>query len=78
MIIHYTIPKIRCVTHVIVIFHFGLFFALFAPNSQKNQNFKKMKKIPGDITILHMCTKIMIRRCTVPKIWCATKGQTES
>ena len=42
---------------VIVIFHFGLFFALLPPKSPKNQNFKKMKKTPGDIIILHMCTK---------------------
>ena len=34
---------------LIVIFHFGLFFL--------NQNFKKMKKMPGDIINLHMCTK---------------------
>ena len=37
-------------TGVIVIFHFGLFFALFKTK-------KKMKKMPGDITILDMCTK---------------------
>ena len=29
MIIHYTVPEIWHVTDVIVIFHFGLFFALF-------------------------------------------------
>ena len=28
MIISYTVPEIWCVTGVIVIFHFGLFFAL--------------------------------------------------
>ena len=28
---------------VIVIFHFGLFFALLPPNSLKNQNLKKKK-----------------------------------
>ena len=44
-------------TNVIVISHFGLFFALLPPNSPKNQNFEKMKKTPGDIIILHMCTK---------------------
>ena len=44
-------------TDVIVIFHFGLFFALLPPNSPKKENFKKMNKIPGDIIILHMCTK---------------------
>ena len=26
------------------------------PNNPKNQNFGKMKKLPGDIIILHMCT----------------------
>ena len=35
------------------IYHFGPFFALLLPN----QNFEKMKKTPGDITILHKCTK---------------------
>ena len=57
MLICYTVPEIWCVTDVIVIFHFGLFFALLPPNSLKNQNFEKMKKMPGDIIILHMCTK---------------------
>ena len=52
-----TFPEIWCVTDVIVISHFGLFFALLPPNSPKNQNFEKMKKTPGDIIILHMCTK---------------------
>ena len=42
---------------VIVISHFGLFFALLPPNSPKKQNFEKTKKAPGDIIILHMCTK---------------------
>ena len=51
-----TVPEIWCVTDVIVISHFGLFFALLPPNSPKYQNFEKMKKTQGDI-ILHMCTK---------------------
>ena len=54
MIICYTVPEIWHVTDVIVIFHFGLFFALLPP---KNQTFKKMKKTAGDIIILYMCTK---------------------
>ena len=43
-----------CTTDLIVIFHFGLFFILLPPNSQKNENLKKddEKKMPGDI-ILH-------------------------
>ena len=35
----------------------GIFCPFTPPNSPKNQNFKKIKKIPGDIIILHMCTK---------------------
>ena len=38
-------------------FSFGLFFALLSPNSSKNQNLIKIKKTPGDIIILNMCTK---------------------
>ena len=57
MIICYTIPEIWHVTDAIVIVHFGLFFALLPPNNIKNQNFEKMKQDPGDIIILHMCTK---------------------
>ena len=37
--------------------HFGPIFALLPPNITKNQNFEKMKKMPGDIIILHKCTK---------------------
>ena len=40
-----------------VIFHFGLFFTLLPPNSPENKNFTKMRKQPGDIIILHKCTK---------------------
>ena len=36
------------------IFHFVLFFTL---TSWKIKSFKKMKKTPGDIIILHICTK---------------------
>ena len=56
MIICHTVPEIWHMTHVIFIFHFGLFFAFYPPNSLKNQNFRKMKKILGDIIILHKCT----------------------
>ena len=79
MVICCTVPEIWCMTYVIVIFHFRLFFALSLLNSLKNQNFKKMKKTPGDIIILHMCTvpKIMIRWCAVPEIWCATEERMD-
>ena len=39
------------------IFHFGLFFAFYTPNSPKKSKFKKTKKIPGDIIVLYTCTK---------------------
>ena len=68
MIIYHTVPETWHVTDVIVIFYFGLFFALlpypftlftlpFTPTAQ-DFKFKKMeKKPPRDIMILHMCTK---------------------
>ena len=38
--------------------HFGQFSALYTPpsNNPENQNFEKMKKMPVDIIISHMCT----------------------
>ena len=33
------------------------FLPFFPPNNTKNQHFEKLKKIPGDIIILHMSTK---------------------
>ena len=53
LIICFTVPGICCVMDVII-FHFGPFFALLP--CPKNQNFKKMRKTPGDI-ILHKGTK---------------------
>ena len=44
-------------TDVTVIFIFGYFLPFYPSNTLKNQNFKRMKKAPGDIIILHMCTK---------------------
>ena len=32
------------------------FLSLDFPNNPKNQNFEKLKKAPGDIIILHMCS----------------------
>ena len=37
--------------------HFGQFLAHLPPKNPKNENFKKMEKLPGDVTILHKCTK---------------------
>ena len=59
MIKGYTVSEIWHVTDIIVIFHFGLIFALFPRNSLKNENFKKNenKTMPGDIIILQKCSK---------------------
>ena len=32
------------------------FLPFYATKDPENQNFEKMKKTPGDIIILHMCT----------------------
>ena len=40
-----------------VLLSFWTFFALLPPNNQKNQNFEKMKNLPGDIIILLKFTK---------------------
>ena len=32
------------------------FLHFYPLNNPKNQNFEKLKKAPGDIIILHMCT----------------------
>ena len=67
MIICYSVPEILCVSDVIYIFHFGLFFCPFnslplspspPPNNvPQNQKFEKMKKTPTDTIILHMNNK---------------------
>ena len=75
MIICYTVPEIWRVTDVIVIFHFGLFFALL--QSKKSQ-FQKNEKKGLEISSYYTCIpKIMIRCCTVSEKWCATDGRTE-
>ena len=78
MIMCYTVLEIRCITDKIVLFHFGLFFALFTPlTTQKIKILKKWKKLL-EISSFYICVpKIMIRWCTVPGIWCATDGRTE-
>ena len=56
----YTTMKIKKHTHVKKVGHtsefpFGIYW--WTSKNPKNQNFEKMKKIAGDIIILHMCTK---------------------
>ena len=77
MIICYTVPEIRHVTDVIHIFHFGLFFALLPHWRSKKSKCQKNEKTPGNIIILHMCTKNNDEMMYVPEIWCATDGRTD-
>ena len=42
---------------LLLFFILGYFLPFYPSNSPKNENFKKMKKMPGDIIILHTCTK---------------------
>ena len=49
------VPEIWSATNKIFC-HFGPFFPFYPPNKIKNKNFEKMKKSPGDIMNLHMCT----------------------
>ena len=42
---------------VILIFYVGLFFAILPPQQLKKSKLKKKTKTPGDIIILHNCTK---------------------
>ena len=48
-------PEISNVTEFFVIL--DTFLSIYPLKTQKNQNFEKMKKTPGDIIILHKCTK---------------------
>ena len=65
----------------LILDHFSLSFlfilSYFLPFCcLKNQNLEKWK-IPRDITSYTCVLKIMIRWCTVPKIWCAKHGRTD-
>ena len=50
------------------------FLPFYSPNNLKNQNFEKLRKIPGDIIISHMCT-INNNHIwyIVPEIWSVTE-----
>ena len=82
MNIYYTVPEIWHVTYVIIIFHFGLFFALLLPLppliAQKIKILKKWKKCLDIIILQYICVpKIMIRSYTVPEIWCMMDRWTD-
>ena len=66
----YAILFLWCVTDVIVIFYFGLFFLPFYPNnSPKNENFKKMEKILAIPSFYKSVPKIRMICFTGPEIW---------
>ena len=72
-----TAPEIWHVTDIIVIFHFGLFFALLTPKQPKKSKFKQNEKSSWRYNHFTYVPKIMIRWCTVPEIWCTTDGRTD-
>ena len=67
-----TVPETWCVTDVIVISHFGLFFDLLTLKAQKVKILKKWKKHLEKSSFFICVPKTMIRWCTVPDIWCMT------
>ena len=60
MIICHTVPETWCVTNVIVIFHFGLFFPFTPVTAQEIKILKKRKK-RLEISFYTSVPKIMIR-----------------
>ena len=65
MIVCYTISEIWYMIAVII-FYFGLFFALLLSNKPKKSNFQKSEKNCPDISSFYTCApKVMIRWCTV-------------
>ena len=57
------------------------FWAIFCPfiplTAKKIKIFQKWKKHLEISSFYIRVPKIMIRRCTVPEIWCATNGRTD-
>ena len=58
-------------------FTLGHFFPFYPPNNLKNQNFEKMKTMPGDIIILHMCTKNYDQMMYASCLWFYQKSLTD-
>ena len=77
MTIGYTVPEVWHVIDVIVVFHFGLFFALYPSKSPKKKVSKKMKKHLEISSFYTGVPKIMIRWWTVSNIWCMADGWTD-
>ena len=51
----FMLPEIWSVTDI-VFCHFGHLLPFYSANNLKNQNFEKVRKTPGDIIILLLCT----------------------
>ena len=49
------VPQIWSTTDIIFLSFRTIFLLFYPSNNPKNQNFEKMKKLPGDIIILHIC-----------------------
>ena len=68
----YTVLKIWCVTYAISFWAiFCTFTLLTAPKTKIK---KKLKKTPGDVLILHMCTKLFICISLLKKLRAKTFG----
>ena len=73
MIISYTVPETWHLTDAIFLIILSYFLPLYPCNSPQNENFRKMKKTPGAIIILHKCIpKIMIICHSISEIWRVT------
>ena len=70
-IMWYMVPDIWSTTDWIFC-HLDYSLPFYPPNTE-NQNFEKMKKLPEDIIILHMCTINEKSWCIVPEIWAREK-----
>ena len=69
-------PEIWIATGIIFLhfrpFFLDRFFPFYPRNNPENQNFEKMEKTPGDVIVLHKCTKKHGHMHTGPEIWCVT------
>ena len=70
MIICHTVPEIRHMTDVIVIFYFGLIFTLLPPLTARKIKIKQKRKKHLEISSFYKSApKIMIIYYTVLEIW---------
>ena len=76
-ILHVMDVEIWHVTDAAVIFHFRLFLPFYPLAAQKIKISKNEKKKLEKSSFYKPVTKIMIRWCTVPELWCKTDRQTD-